>query len=50
VRPHILEYAVPVWVAASVKDLDKVEQTQVQCLKRITGAKARHILRDLYSK
>jgi len=39
VRPH-LEYAVPVWAAASAKDLDKVEQTQVQCLKRITGAKA----------
>jgi len=39
VRSH-LEYAVPVWAAASAKDLDKVEQTQVQCLKRITGAKA----------
>ena len=39
VRPH-LEYGVPVWAAVSVKDLDKVEQTQVQCLKRITGAKA----------
>ena len=39
VRPH-LEYAVPVWAAASAKDLDKVEQTQVQCLKRIVGAKA----------
>ena len=38
VQPH-LEYAVPVWAAASEKDLDKVEQTQVQCLKRITGAK-----------
>ena len=39
-RPH-LEYAVPVWAATSVKDLDKLEQTQVQCLKRITGAKAK---------
>ena len=39
VRPH-LEYGVPVWAAVSAKDLDKVEQTQVQCLKRITGAKA----------
>jgi len=37
--PH-LEYAVSVWAAASAKDLDKVEQTQVQCLRRLIGAKA----------
>ena len=35
-----MEYAVPVWAAASAKDLDKVEQTQVTCLKRLIGAKA----------
>jgi len=35
-----LEYAVTVWAAASAKDLDKVEQTQVQCLRRLIGAKA----------
>ena len=39
VRLH-LEYAVTVWAAASAKDLDKVEQTQVQCLRRLIGAKA----------
>ena len=39
VRPH-LEYAVPVWAAAGVKDIEKVEQVQVQSLRRIIGAKA----------
>jgi len=35
VRPH-LEYAVPVWEAAS----GKIDQCHVQCLWRITGVKA----------
>ena len=39
VRPH-LENADPVWTAASSKDLDKVQQTQVDCLRRLIGAKA----------
>ena len=39
VRPH-LENAVAVWASASAKDLDKVEQTQVQCLRRLIGVKA----------
>ena len=39
VRPH-LEYAIPVWAAASDKDISKLEQTQVQCLKRMIGAKS----------
>ena len=39
VRPH-LEYAAPVWASANAKDLDKLDSVQVQCLRRITGAKA----------
>ena len=40
-RSHYdLENAVAVWASASAKDLDKVEQTQVQCLRRLIGAKA----------
>ena len=35
-----IEYAVPVCAAANAKDLDKVEQTQVQRLRRLIGAKA----------
>ena len=39
VRPH-LEYAVPVWAALDSKDLVRLEQLQVQCLRSITGVKA----------
>jgi len=40
VRPH-LEYAAPVWASASMKDKDKLDNMQAQCLRRITiGAKA----------
>jgi len=39
VRPH-LEHAVTVLASARAKDLEKVEQTQVQSLRRIIGAKA----------
>ena len=39
VRPH-LEYALPAWANISDKDMDKLESTQVQCLRRILGAKA----------
>jgi len=39
VRPH-LEYAVPVWAALDGKDLVRLEQLQVQCLRSITGVKA----------
>jgi len=38
VRPH-LEYALPAWANISDKDLEKLELTQVQCLKPILGAK-----------
>ena len=39
VRLH-LEYAAPVWASANAKDLDKLNKTQVQCLRRIIGANA----------
>ena len=39
VRPH-LEYAASVWASAKAKDLDKLDVVQVQCLRRIIGAKA----------
>jgi len=39
VRPYP-EYAVTVWAGMSSKDMDKVEQVQVQCLRRMIGAKA----------
>ena len=39
VRPH-LEYALPAWANISDKDMEKLESTQVQCLRRILGAKA----------
>jgi len=39
VRPH-LENDMAVWASASAKDLEKVEQTQIQCLRRVIGAKA----------
>jgi len=38
VRPH-LEYAIPVWANICDKDMDKLEKTQVHCLKRVIGAK-----------
>jgi len=39
IRPH-LKYAIPVWVNISDKDMEKLEMTQVQCLRRVTGAKS----------
>ena len=39
VRLH-LEYAVPAWASMKQIDVDKLEQTQVQCLRKIIGAKA----------
>ena len=39
VRTH-LEYAIPVWASVAEKDLVKLENVQLQCLKRIIGAKA----------
>jgi len=39
VKTH-LEYAIPVWASVAEKDLVKLENVQLQCLKRITGAKA----------
>jgi len=38
VRPH-LEYALPVWANISERDINKMESTQHQCLKRVIGAK-----------
>ena len=32
--------AVAVWASAGAKDLEKVEQMQIQCLRRVIGAKA----------
>ena len=29
-----------VWASASAKDLEKVKHTQIQCLRRVIGAKA----------
>jgi len=39
VRTH-LEYAIPAWANISDKDLEKLEKVQVQCLRRVIGAKA----------
>ena len=39
VRLH-LEYAVPVWAALGDKDLVRLDQVRVQCLRSITGVKA----------
>jgi len=39
VRPH-LQYAIPVWASISEKDVMKMEKVQVDCLRRIIGAKA----------
>ena len=39
VRPH-LEYAIPAWANISDKDLTKLENVQIQCLRRVIGAKA----------
>jgi len=39
IRPH-LEYAIPVWANISDKDMEKLERTPVQCLRRIVGAKS----------
>jgi len=38
VRKH-LEYAIPAWANISEKDLEKLEKVQVQCLRRVIGAK-----------
>jgi len=38
VRPH-LEYAVPVWGAVKDKEIEKLQQIQIQCLKQTVGAK-----------
>ena len=39
VRPH-LEYAVPVWGAVKDKEIEKLQQIQIQCLKQAVGAKS----------
>ena len=39
VRPH-LEYAIAAWASISDKDVVKLERVQVDCLRRIIGAKA----------
>jgi len=39
VRPH-LEYALQVWANICDKDLQKLEQAQLQCLRRVMGAKS----------
>jgi len=39
VRPH-LEYAILAWANISDKDLTKLENVQIQCLRRVIGAKA----------
>ena len=38
VRPH-LEYAFPVWTNIKDKNIDKLENAQLQCLRRVMGAK-----------
>ena len=38
IRPH-MEYALPVWASHSDHDMRKLDQTQVQCLKSLIGAK-----------
>jgi len=35
-----LEYAMPAWASISEKDQEKLDKLQVQCLRRIIGAKA----------
>jgi len=39
VRPH-MEYAIPVWACIKDTNLQKLEQVQQQCIRRIVGAKA----------
>jgi len=39
VRPH-LEYAMSVWANITDRDLQKLEDTQLQCIRRVIGAKA----------
>ena len=39
VRPH-MEYAIPVWASLSDNDVKKLEDTQLQCLRRCVGSKA----------
>jgi len=39
VRPH-LEYALPVWASICDEDLRKLEDLQLQCIKRVLGTKA----------
>jgi len=38
VRPH-LEYAFPVWANIKDKDIDKLENALLQCLRRVMEAK-----------
>ena len=38
VRPH-LEYAFPVWANIKDKDIDKLENAQLLCLRRVMEAK-----------
>ena len=39
VRPH-MEYAIPVWACIKDTNVQKLEQVQQQCIRRIVGAKA----------
>ena len=39
VRPH-LEYAIPVWACLMESDVERLENTQRQCLRKYVGAKA----------
>jgi len=39
VRPH-LEYAIPVWACLTESDVERLENTQRQCLRKYVGAKA----------
>jgi len=39
VRPHI-EYAVPAWASVSEKDRTKIDEVQVQCLKKFMEIKS----------
>ena len=39
VRPH-LEYEIPVWASITDRQVDTLQNVQVQCLKRVIGSKA----------
>jgi len=39
VRPH-MEYVIPVWASLSDNDVKKLENTQLQCLRKYAGSKA----------